>query len=271
MLLEYQRRHPHLIRLILQPTNVGMTRNWRDLLNAPRGRYVAYCEGDDYWTDEEKLQKQVDFLERHPDYVLCFTRGRVENELLRTSAIAPARTGDISIADLVASNDQLTATCVYRVLPEVSRLPEWMLEFPFGDLILYLWLLHTTRMRASCIDDITAVYRVHASGIYGSMTDSPQRNIVRHERHVQFYLLLRKHLLSGECDDEIRSALLTRFTILNKLYIETHQYHRALANIAAVVRHTGRARPAYWNFEALMKHLAQRTLARDVGRPSNPS
>ena len=253
ILLEYQRTHPELIRLILQPTNVGAARNWHELLGAPRGRYIAYCEGDDYWTDEFKLQKQIDFLEQHSDYVLCFSKGIIENQLLKTRTLAPLRSGDISIIDLVHNNDQLSATSVYRALPAVARPPLWILEFPFGDLILYLWLLHTTKLRAHCIDDVTVVYRIHPSGSYSSLHDSPQKNIVRHQRHVRFYLLLQKHLLHEGFTPEIHQELLTRFALLNKLYLETHQYHRALANVVAVIRHTGHLRPAYWHLEELVK------------------
>ena len=70
---EYRVKHPKIIKPILQAKNIGAANNWMDLMEAPVGKYVAYQDGDDYWTDPLKLQKQVDFLESHPDAVMCFT------------------------------------------------------------------------------------------------------------------------------------------------------------------------------------------------------
>jgi glycosyltransferase involved in cell wall biosynthesis len=70
IVLEYQKRYPDRIRVITADKNVGPKVNsWRNL-NAARGKYIAYCEGDDYWHNPEKLQKQVEFLENNPDYGL---------------------------------------------------------------------------------------------------------------------------------------------------------------------------------------------------------
>lgn len=75
---DYARRFPDVIRLVLSEKNVGALPNERRALGMARGRYVALCEGDDYWTDECKLQKQVDFLESNPDYTICFHNRMVE-------------------------------------------------------------------------------------------------------------------------------------------------------------------------------------------------
>lgn len=66
----YLEKHPN-IRYFEREENLGVTRNAYELLKAAEGKYIASCEGDDFWTDENKLQKQVDFLEAHPEYVGC--------------------------------------------------------------------------------------------------------------------------------------------------------------------------------------------------------
>ena len=73
---EYARKYPNLIRLIEYGENVGAVANEQRALLAAKGKYIATCEGDDYWTDADKLQKQVDFLESNPDYSVCFHRYR---------------------------------------------------------------------------------------------------------------------------------------------------------------------------------------------------
>jgi glycosyltransferase involved in cell wall biosynthesis len=68
VLVELQRKHPALLRLISSRANVGMWRNFERLIRASRGEFIAFCDGDDYWRDRRKLQKQVDYLLRNPRY-----------------------------------------------------------------------------------------------------------------------------------------------------------------------------------------------------------
>jgi glycosyltransferase involved in cell wall biosynthesis len=67
IVLDYARRFPEKIRVITSDRNVGMKENSNRVYAALRGKYIAWCEGDDYWHSEGKLQLQVDYLESHPD------------------------------------------------------------------------------------------------------------------------------------------------------------------------------------------------------------
>ncbi len=80
VLLEYRDRYPNIFKLILRSENIGATRNNYDLKYRTTGKYYACLEGDDYWTDENKLQRQVDFLESHPEYVACVHKCRFVDE-----------------------------------------------------------------------------------------------------------------------------------------------------------------------------------------------
>lgn len=74
IVLEFAERYPHIIKPIIQKENqYSKGVNIEDKYISPlmSGKYIALCEGDDYWCDENKLQKQVDFLEKHTDYVAC--------------------------------------------------------------------------------------------------------------------------------------------------------------------------------------------------------
>lgn len=71
---EYAEKYPNLIQLITSENNVGAIANERRAMKAVKGKYIAFCEGDDYWTDPLKLQKQVDFLEENPEYSVTFHR-----------------------------------------------------------------------------------------------------------------------------------------------------------------------------------------------------
>ena len=77
IVLDWQRRYPDRIRVLLQPRNVGGTRNMFAVEGAARGEFVAEIEGDDYWIDRSKLQRQVEALRACPEAVLCGARAYV--------------------------------------------------------------------------------------------------------------------------------------------------------------------------------------------------
>src|SRR5215217_1764661 len=68
----YQRRYPDKIRLVLSEMNKCDNTNWIAAWQTSPSRYVAFLDGDDYWTSPYKLQRQVDFLDTHPDYAICY-------------------------------------------------------------------------------------------------------------------------------------------------------------------------------------------------------
>ena len=69
--LDYKAKYPGKVRVLSRDTNIGMMANMIDTFSQCKGKYVAVCEGDDYWTDPYKLQKQVDFLEKNEEYAIC--------------------------------------------------------------------------------------------------------------------------------------------------------------------------------------------------------
>jgi glycosyltransferase involved in cell wall biosynthesis len=70
---QYEKRHPDVIRVITSDTNVGMKRNASRTRKACRGKYVAFCEGDDYWHASHKLQVQVEYMEKHPECAFVYS------------------------------------------------------------------------------------------------------------------------------------------------------------------------------------------------------
>lgn len=80
ILRAYQKQYPDRIRLWLRKQNLGATQNAYELLNDAQGKYIAACEGDDYWSESGKLKKQVDFLETHPHYIGCAHKCRIIDE-----------------------------------------------------------------------------------------------------------------------------------------------------------------------------------------------
>ena len=90
IVLDYQKHYPKIIRLITSEKNVGAKENGYRTEQACRGKYIAFCEGDDYWHQPLKLQKQVDFLESNPDYGMVHSNAHlfwVKTDKLDKSAV----------------------------------------------------------------------------------------------------------------------------------------------------------------------------------------
>jgi glycosyltransferase involved in cell wall biosynthesis len=119
IVLEYQKKYPNIIRVITSDKNVGMKKNSARVTKACRGKYIAFCEGDDYWTDIYKIQKQLDLLENSQDCVMVHGGG---GELIQNSGkfYSSARVGGKQIPSgciyeqLLVNNFILTLTIVVR-------------------------------------------------------------------------------------------------------------------------------------------------------------
>jgi glycosyltransferase involved in cell wall biosynthesis len=173
---KYKDRYPDLIRLILQKSNVGAERNWLDLILTPNTKYIAYCEGDDYWTDPCKLQKQVKFMEENRDFgmVYCKARRKVESG-------AGYWDGEIgaafrAVADLLITNPIPTLTVLmrtelyHRYLTEVRpQTRAWRM----GDYPGWLWIAFNSKIYF--MPEVMGVYRVVSGS--ASYAKSPEKRL----------------------------------------------------------------------------------------------
>lgn len=170
IVVEFRKRYPDKIRLLLNEKNVGGRRNFIQILEASRGEYIALLEGDDYWTSPDKLQKQADFLDTHPDCSLCFHASKLKFEdgsgkkpaLNVPHEIKPYYT----IEDVLGKRDFIhTASVMFRK-GLFGQFPEWFLSATQGDLAIYV--LCGQYGKIGYIDEVKSVYRVHSKGIWSS-------------------------------------------------------------------------------------------------------
>lgn len=176
---EYESRYPKLFRCFYQPENTYSRPDWRErrkpFINARRGAYIAMCDGDDFWTDPLKLQKQVMFLEQNPDYVLAYHDAQVvdpEGNILEASKIPDRFKRDSSSYDLMAGNTYiLTLSLCYRKPPEhQAAVPERM-NIISGDNLLTSLLGQYGK--GKYLPDISpAVYRKHPGGVWSGLDES---------------------------------------------------------------------------------------------------
>lgn len=170
ILLSYKEKYPTLIKLILQQKNIGAAQNWIDLLNAPKSKYIAYFEGDDYWTDPLKLQKQVDFLEKNENINLCFHQVNfvdVNNQHLefRQYQFDGNFSQYINYETVLASWCITTCSIVFRKTFE--RVPSYFADYEVGDQPLCYFV--NLDKSFYYIDDVMASYRITDSGYMGTV------------------------------------------------------------------------------------------------------
>jgi glycosyltransferase involved in cell wall biosynthesis len=135
--------HPQAfkIRYTRHLKNKGMVSNFLWALEQAEGKYIALCEGDDYWTDPYKLQKQVDFLEQNPDYVACFHDVKVllPNGDLVEDTITSVPAQYETIEDLARDGNYIhTPSVVFRNV--IQEYPAELNHSTIGDYFLYLLL-----------------------------------------------------------------------------------------------------------------------------------
>ena len=161
---EYALNFPHIIKPIFQKENkysvYGISFQYDYVYTEAKGKYIAMCAGDDFWINPLKLQKQVDFLEEHPDYGLIHTRSTVYDESEKQfRGIQGFEVNDFE--DLLTENTISALTvCLRRnllnqYLEEVKpqEHPTWTAE----DFPTWLWLIQHSKIKY--IEDVTSVYR----------------------------------------------------------------------------------------------------------------
>ncbi len=169
ILREYQKKYPKIVKPIFQKENQYSKgkRNFilRYLLPKSRGDYIALCEGDDYWTDPNKLQKQVDFLENNKDHSLCFHPVRVIYENINKEEIFPDTnfTGSYTALELLKWNFIQTNSVMYRKMESYKDINY---DVAPGD--WYLHLIHAHEGKIGFINEAMSVYRRHEDGVWWS-------------------------------------------------------------------------------------------------------
>ena len=155
---EYAEKYPDIIKPIIETENQYSKHDGsldRIMDEHTHGKYVAFCEGDDYWIDPLKLQKQVDFLESNLDYGLVYTNACKNIDGI-TNINETLSTGHCDFISLLKDNDITTLTVLYRNGIKKGYSKEVPLEMmPMGD--YQLWLYIATKTKVAYIDEITSV------------------------------------------------------------------------------------------------------------------
>lgn len=235
---KYERKYPHKIRTIYQTENQyskGKKVTFECVLPNIKGDYIAFCEGDDYWSDKKKLQKQIDFLIKHKDYSACFHGVKVVNtERIPTGAFrGPVFHGtrDYSMKDTIQGGFIHVSSLVMKAKAINNGIPQWALKSRHGDYALAL--IATADGKVHFIDDIMSVYRI---GVENSVmtvlrsSSTKAKEIKYHEQRIKT-LEEANDFYNYKFDEDI--SLVIHHSEIRKLILEdnikelfNHKYRR---------------------------------------------
>ncbi|SDS27276.1 glycosyltransferase [Opitutus sp. GAS368] len=181
--LEYARRQPNRIRVSLRDRTEVLSggspayiaRNFLMTLREAHGDFIALCEGDDYWTDPTKLQRQVDYLRANPDCVGCFHDAKLVDAKGQTllESYFQSEQEEFTQRDALESLLSREPTCslVFRRTALAEPLPEWFVSLPCD---LYLDILLTNHGSLGFVRRNMGAYRKHVGGIWSGQREAPQ-------------------------------------------------------------------------------------------------
>lgn len=172
ILREYEEKYPHLIKVVYHEQN-QYSQGVREIFQKfvfplVKGKYVALCEGDDYWTDPLKLQKQVDFMEGHPDFSLCFHAVNILSENECDKNIFSELKEREYFAREIFENWTIPTCSSFLKSECLSYIPH-NINFQIGDNVIFLTC--ATRGKLFCHSNKMSTYRIHKNGWCKSTQD----------------------------------------------------------------------------------------------------
>ncbi|MBD8167376.1 glycosyltransferase family 2 protein [Erwinia persicina] len=185
----YQEKYPNTIKSIIHKENVGANSNILSVLSVASGEWIAFCEGDDFWIDDYKLQKQVDAIRIYNDVDFCVHKSYIEINGNRTEHFDYGSESKlIFLDDVLSITGQFAPTSSYFFRSTLKdKFPSWFNEAPVGDLFMEIYGMQHCGLY---MPDIMSVYRADSSGSWSETIKNDLNKFT--DRHLKIAELLIK-------------------------------------------------------------------------------
>ena len=154
----YAQKYPNIIKAIFWPKNLGLIENYIFTYKECEGKYISICDGDDYWIDNQRIQRQVDFLESNKDFGIIYGRNYNLLENQRLIQGSGNTRNEFGFNDLILKNFIPSVTVMFRKVKMHDTMKAWIKQFPYGDWPTYL-LVCNNGSKIYFEDKFLAVYR----------------------------------------------------------------------------------------------------------------
>lgn len=245
---EYAQKYPDLIRPIFQDENQfrqGKRIMISCLIPHAIGKYIALCEGDDYWIDPKKLNKQISFLESNSRYVGCFTDFRTvndDNEIVKDSNFKNMKS-EFNHADILSSQTPKTLTTVFRREFVPGEFPSEIKSGLNGDLILAS--LVSIHGPYKYINFVSGAYRIHNNGVWSLIgSESQFLNQMNTSRALMSYFNSTEQIRVLRLRFKTSSERLLKLYIREKSIFKFFRY--SIYTIGLMIR--------FWNFQIFSRN-----------------
>ncbi|WP_395803303.1 glycosyltransferase [Daejeonella sp.] len=230
---DYSERYPGKIQLLTNLKNGGATPNILKTLGTAQGKYIAMCDGDDYWTDSRKLQMQVDFMENNPDSSICCHYSSVidENGDLVYEDNNPVSL-EYTYEDVLLGRKNETRVCTMMMknndhLKHIKS-QEWFYQVYSADTFFKLYVLSEPKAKLYVLPEIMAVYRLHQAGVW-SMIDSQ----VRKKKMIDdFNILINNFSYTAQHKKELLKIYLMQYFLFD---VKNFKFQKAINTLITLV------------------------------------
>ncbi|WMM24196.1 glycosyltransferase family 2 protein [Tissierella sp. MB52-C2] len=240
IVIDYENKYPDIIRLNLQEKNVGARKNSISNVEMCSGEYIAALEGDDYWIDNYKLQKQVDFLDNNPEHTICGFGYKIYEQ--KTNCFLEDqihKNEKFSLEDFLIEGTKLrrnplsirTLTKMYRK-SVLENPPDIWYNAPYGDYISQILCLQ--KGYGAIMEDVVGVYRINKNSItqkdkkrFSEMRSEQKNKVLKYlpkkysaylQKDIDNAILLEEYRdLKGNFENHIDSETILDYFIKNKI------------------------------------------------------
>ncbi|MEO5571587.1 MAG: glycosyltransferase [Bacteroidia bacterium] len=236
--MEYAENYPEKIRLFLWDRNderrKGMAPsrfNFLNTISQCRGKYIALLDGDDSWTDKNKLQEQVTFLEDNPEFALCFTNIRLVNQSgnITVKSLLNYKTDEFTHESFVAKISPPTLTTIFRKNALPLNYPDEFYKVTNADMFLKSIISQSGKVKF--INKVTGNKCLHGSGVYAGT--SPFK---KEENKLKTYQAMLKYFKSKKVKNNIKSAMNIIYAKLLFNYLKQRKFKPFFNTLSATLR-----------------------------------
>ena len=186
---EYEKKYPEIIKPIYHKKNVysqGININAEYMLPLATGKYVALCDGDDYWTDPNKLQKQFDFMEANSEYSMCVANAIiVDSNKNKVGEINTVRDNSTLACDdfILGGGGYVATNSIFSRMKYIEQLPTYFNDFSID----YLWQIFLSSMgKTYCFKEPMVAYRINTGSSWtDKIINDESKNININKRIVE--------------------------------------------------------------------------------------